>query len=828
MVKTYRSIIIVLISAALIISAVPAARAQEEVPYGGWLDSILATEIEDPAEAITRLRDGEIDVFAQSLTRADLKERVQEAEELDYLENYGSSEELTLNPAGTPEEPYFEATGELNPFARPRFREALNWLVDREYIVDEIYGGLAESKYTMLGTAFMDYSRHISTQREIEVEYSHDPEKASERIEEEMLAMGAEKVEGDWYYQGEPVTLTGLIRTEDARHEIGDYAANLLEDEGFEVERRYVTADEASPIWMTGNPHAGEWSFYTGAWISTVVSRDEGADFDFFFTNRGLGTPLYQEYDPPEELDETYLRLSQRDFSSLEEREKLFEKALWGSMSNAKRIWLTDSISFSPLREDIQLVHDYAGGLSGAWLWAHTLKSEESPGGTVEVSQPSILTQPWNPTDGSNWIFDMMLIRATSEGGYTVDPYTGLHYPKHFDEAEVYVQKDLPVEKTHDWVDLERVEPEDNRVPEDAWYKWDAEEERFITAGEKFEELPRAKRRVRTRYPDDKDIYWHDGSEFTAADVVWNFIELPDRASEESDIYDESKVSDYQSFMDTFLGFKIVEEDPLIVDYYSDVYYLDAELYIPSGFPLWNQGSGAWHNMNAAFKAEAEELAAHTSAKADALEIEHVNYVGGPSLEYIKEQLEWMKDDNYIPYENTLGEFIDEDEAERRYENLYNWYEDKGHFWIGTGPYYLEAAHPVEGMVELERFEDYPYRADRWEFFEEPMVPRIEISAPDMVDIGEAAEFELELTHEDSPYPAEEIREITYLLFDEKDNLVAEGDNFREIEPGRWELEVPAEKTEELITGSSRLEVIVSTHQIASPIISSLEFVSVE
>jgi len=801
--------------------------AEEDVPYGGYLDAIVGIEEADSAAAVTRMEAGEIHIHAETLTDPDLLERVQDDESIQYVENFGSYGELTINPAGTPEEPYFEETGELNPFAVPRMREALNWLVDRDYIADELYGGLAAPKYTLLGTAFTDYARHIETVREIEVEYSHNPEKAAEIIEEEMLALGAEMDDGLWHYDGEPVEVGTLIRIEDERHDVGDYVSDLLEDQGFVVTRNYVTAAEASPIWMTGNPHAGEWSIYTGGWISTVVSRDEGPDFDFFFTERGLGTPLYMEYAPPEEADEVYHRLAIRDFEDMDERAALFEEALWYSSENAKRIWTDDSLSFSPHREEITLAHDFAGGISGSWLWGHTVRYEDEIGGEITVSMPSILSEPWNPTHGSNWIFDMMFIRATSEAGYMFDPYTGLHYPNQFESAEVYIREGLPVDQTLDWVELEFVAEEENTVPEDAWYDWDAEAQEFTTVGEEFDELPTANRRVVTTYPEDHGITWHDGSEFSLADMVWFLILDLDRAQEESEIFDSATVPDYESFMDTFKGVRILDDDPITIEWYSDLYYLDAEMYIPSLFPLWDQGSGAWHNMAVAFQAEASGNVAHTADKADAEDIEWANYIGGPSLEYLEEELEWMTEENYIPYENTLGEFISEEEAQQRYENLNYWFEEQNHFWLGTGPYHLDVVHPVEGIVEMARFEDYNHPADRWEIFADPIIPEIGVSGPGSIFVGDAEIFDVEIEFEGEAFASENILETSYLLFDHNNNLVASGE-LSEVEEGHWQVELEEEETAALTTGPSRLEVIVSPLTVASPSIQTFEFVAIE
>ena len=61
----------------------------------------------------------------------------------------------------------------------------------------------------------------------VALKYAHNPDKAVEIIGAEMEALGAEMVDDKWNYNGEPVVLTGLIRVEDERLDIGDYVSNL-------------------------------------------------------------------------------------------------------------------------------------------------------------------------------------------------------------------------------------------------------------------------------------------------------------------------------------------------------------------------------------------------------------------------------------------------------------------------------------------------------------------------------------------------------------------------------------------------------------------------
>jgi peptide/nickel transport system substrate-binding protein len=66
----------------------------------------------------------------------------------------------------------------------------------------------------------------------------------------------------------------------------------------------------------------------------------------------------------------------------------------------------------------------------------------------VVFATPSLLTEPWNPVAGSNWIFDMMIMRALADVELVPDPFTGLYWPQRIDRAEVTVQEGVPVVRT--------------------------------------------------------------------------------------------------------------------------------------------------------------------------------------------------------------------------------------------------------------------------------------------------------------------------------------------------------------------------------------------
>ncbi|HEY64529.1 MAG TPA: ABC transporter substrate-binding protein [Caldilineae bacterium] len=792
-----------------------------EARTGAWVDQLVFTVQEQADVAVSQLKSKDIDVYAYSVSDPQLFKKVKDDPDLKYAEAYGAYVELTFNPVG-PE----YGDGELNPFSNPRIREAVNWLIDRDYIVQEIYGGLALIKLLPITSAFPDYARYVDTVRALEAKYAYNMDKAKAIIEEEMKKMGAELVDGKWTYNGNPVTIKFIIRTEDERKEIGDYVANQFEAIGFTVERMYKNRTEASALWIRTDPAEAQWTMYTGGWITTAIDRDQGSNFSFFYTPRGIPVPLWQAYTPSPEFDEVALKLENNDFATMEERGELFRKAMELALQDSVRVWIADQKSFSPYRADVEVSADLAGGIAGAQVYPYTIRRTEGPGGTVKIAQPGLLVEPWNPLGGSNWIYDTMPQRATGEFATVADPFTGLDWPNRIEKAELYVKKGLPVAKTLDWVDLKFVD--EIVVPDDAWVDWDAENQRFITAAEKYTETVTANTKSVVYYPADmfQIVAWHDGSPITVGDFVMGMILTFDRGKEASPIYDEAVVPDLQSFLSHFKGVRIVSTDPLIIETYDDQYSLDAENSISTWWPYYDYGQAPWHTLAVAYKAEENKELAFSQDKADSLEVEWMSFISGPSLDVLKKYLDEATSEGFIPYANTLGQYITADEAKARYENLNKFYETYQHFWVNTGPFILKAVHPVEGSLELVRNENYPDPANKWLRFSQPKIASVEVDGPGRVKVGEEAAFDVTITYQGEPYPADEIAEVKYLVFDVNGDLVATGEATL-VEDGHYQVVLGSDVTSKLEAGSNRIEIAVSPKTVSVPSFADMEFVSI-
>jgi len=793
---------------------------------GAWVDEVIFTEENSAEAAVSQLNAGQLDIYAYNVAEAPVFETVKSSSGLAYTDMVGSSVALMFNPA-----PF--ASGELNPFSDQQIREAMHWLVDRNYVVQEIYKGLAIPRYSVLSTVFPDYARYADIMRELEAKYAYNYDEADSVVTERMTAMGAEKVDGKWTFNGSPVTLIFVIRTEDNRRPIGDYFASQLESIGFTVERLYKNRTEASPYWIQSDPAEGQWSVYTAGWISPTISRDEGSQFSGYFMPRGFGIPLWQAYTPPAEFDEVALKLESNDFQNLDERRELFAKALPYSLSEAYEIWVVDEVAFSPRINQLSVASDLAGGPAGSYLWGQTIRIAGQEGGSVRVSQPGILVDPWNPINGSNWIYDSMPQRGTSDNGAVADPFTGLSWPQRLESAEVTVEEGLPVASSLDWVDL-KFEPQIT-VPEDAWVDWDATEQRFITAGELYPDGLTAKTKVTVTYPADlfDTVTWHDGSPLSAADFVMSMIEVFDPAKEDSAIYDEVNVSTLEAYLSHFRGVRIVSTDPLVIETYDDAFLLDAEVMItqnmtypnPTWWPQYAYGEAAWHSFVPGLLAEANQELAFSTDKAGALEVEWMSMISGPSLDILKKYLDQAQSETLIPYAATLGDFITPEEASARYANLEAFYAEHNHLWVNTGPFVLDQVFPVEGTLTLKRYEGYTDPADKWDRFSTPKIAEVELDGAGQVQSGTEAVFDVFISFNGEPYANADISEVKYLLFNSKRELVDSG-AAEAVSDGQFQVVLSADVTSQLESGSNKLEAIVVPSVVSIPSFASFEFVT--
>jgi len=714
-------------------------------------------------------------------------------------------------------------------------------MIDRNYVNQEIFAGGSLPKLLPITTQLAEYTNLISTARALESKYSYNLDKAKEVIDAEMPGMGAELgADGKWQYKGKPVSLIFLIRPDGdgTRKPIGDYVANQLESVGFTVDRQYKKSSEAFPIWLGTPAKDGLWNLYTAGYTPGGFPRDERANLQTGYLNTSVqaGEPFISNVSDPE-FQKLGDDLAQGHFSSKEERDQMMSRALELAMEDSLFVWVIDQQTYSPYNDNVQVTWDLALGYESTNAGPYNLRFKDKEGGVMKIGTNDLFTQPWNTVAGSNWVWDAGVIRATSQGssnivgggGMMADPYTGLAYPQRIASAELTYKEGLPIHKNLDWLTVKSVPQID--VPSDAWVDWDAKNQKWITAAEKFPDGLTANVKSVVVYPDDlfDTVKWHDGSPISVGDFVMAMIEGFDPGKPDSPIYDESLALSIDAGLQAFKGYRITSTNPLTIEAYSDSYNADAELNVLTLWPyspFGLSGDNSWPIFAISNMAEAAGELAYTQDKSDKLKIENTSWVGGPSLEILNKYLDQAAGESYIPYAPTLSQYITKEEADQRYANLKKWYADHGHFWVGTGPYYLDKVFTTEKSLVLKQNPDFVDLADRWSQFSEPKLATTVLDGPGQVKAGDEAVFDVSITFKDEAYLQSDIAHVKYILYDATGTVVSVGDATA-VADGQYQVTLTAAETSKLPTGSARLEVAVVPIPVAVPSFTTIDFVAV-
>ena len=186
---------------------------------------------------------------------------------------------LYLNPypdkAPYLSDPKLDASGaaRFNPLAMRKVRYALNWLIDRQKVVDEVFDGAGIPMFTPVVPGLPNASHFGLVAAKQGMTASGDEARALSDIDAAMREAAAlpelagRLAKGDpwWTFDGAPVTIRFVIRADDpnARLPLGRYVADRIEKAGIKVERLEYDRSKASGLVNRTNPASNQWSMYT-------------------------------------------------------------------------------------------------------------------------------------------------------------------------------------------------------------------------------------------------------------------------------------------------------------------------------------------------------------------------------------------------------------------------------------------------------------------------------------------------------------------------------------------------------------------------------------
>ncbi|MEM4173858.1 MAG: ABC transporter substrate-binding protein, partial [Candidatus Caldarchaeum sp.] len=451
---------------------------------------------------------------------------------------------LILNPA--PDQRGF------NPFSLKEVRQAFQYLVNRDFVVRELYRGLAAPMTSHLTPYDYDYA--LFFQQILDAGIRYDPEQANRLITNALTGAGAVKRDGKWYYGDRPVTIKFIIRTEDERREIGDLVASELEKTGFTVERIYLPFAQAVARVYTTDPQEFQWHVYTEGWGRGALEKYDTSSVNQFCSPWLGNMPGWQELGfwqySNQLLDDVGQKIFKGQYSGRDERDKLYLQALRECMSESVRVWVAVVLQSTPLAKNMAgITEDLAAGARGLW----TLREAHLPGKDVlNVGHLWVWTprSVWNPVGGFGDVYSSDLWRAVSDPSIARHPFTGLPIPF---RARYSVETAGPTSTL--------------AVPADA-FTWDA-------AAKAWRNVPSGTRAV-SKVVFDYSLYtsskWHHGIPITMADVLYRIYQTYDLAYDDVKSRIEFAIAfTSRPILETFKGFRILDQNRLevYVDYWN-------------------------------------------------------------------------------------------------------------------------------------------------------------------------------------------------------------------------------------------------------------------
>jgi peptide/nickel transport system substrate-binding protein len=615
-----------------------------------------------------------------------------------------------------------------------------------------------------------------------------------DRIAQAMTTAGAILQNGRWHYQGKPVVLKFVIRTEDERRDIGDTASNFLERVGFTVERLYRDFGPAIQMVYRTDPASLEWHLYTEGWAKVTGDR-----WDYSTANQ-MAAPWqgnmpgwleegFWQYQNPK-ADEVGKRLYRGEFQSLEERNTLYRELLEASLEDSIRIWLVVVLNAFPTGDQLTgITEDIAAGPRNLW----TNRAAYMPGrDTLRIGNLNVWTASsiWNTVGGFSDIFSVEIWRNLS------DPATWRHPGS---------AQPIPFRATYQ---VETAGPQGKLpVPSDA-FLWDAKAREFRKVAPGTQAISKVTLDL-SRYFQSR---WHHGQPIAMADLAFSLYQGFDIAFNEKKSEVETAVAaQSKPVLETIKGYRVLDNRRL--ETYIDYWHFDKD-YIAGyvgGFTStpWELDAAADHLVFT------KRSATYSQTAGQRFSLPALSLVLKDHVTLVRQALLELRNQRFVP-EPLRGSgpvSVTPEEAVARYDAALRWIEERNLAMISNGPFRLVRFDPQAQFAELEAFRDptYPFRAKDW--YQGPLhrIDFIRLDVPSLA-VGAAGDVRVRLN---GPEPLH----LRYAFLEGGTNRVLQKGEAEVVAAGSTDFRVvlPSALTASLSPGLYHIHFIAYSDLLAEP-----------
>ena len=736
-----------------------------------FFDSVKFIQYLDENTALEEVRNGNLDVYYYTIS-SDRLENYQAREGLQVFDSTGGSYSILVNPA---------ESEEFNPFSSKDIRFALNYLIDRKLIVNELMGGYGSPIISYYGPSDPEYLTVIEQLEAFNFKYN--PVLAEEIITRVLKERGAVKIDDKWQIDAKPIEIKIFIRSDDTvRKSIGEILASKLQKIGFTIKKDFGDLNKAFVVVYGSNPSDLKWSLYTEGWGRSAFVRYDSVGLGqmyspWFSTMPGFNDPSYWNY-KNDRLDTLTQKIYTGGFESSEKRSQLIQEAVVEGVNESVRIFLASKIDQYVVNEKVKgIVNDFGAGVPSRF----TPINAQSSNNEFVIGVKQIYQGAWNPVMGLTDMYSRHIWGIISDPATFKHPFTGETFPI---RAEWQVETAGPNEKL--------TVPQEAIIWNPYFQKWD-----YVTPD------TLATSKVTFDY---KFSNWHNGQEMDINDILYSLyftIEWGTQIDENDRTFDTEFTPRTSQIIQTIIGVNPIDEDTIEV--YVDYWHFD-EGEIADWAVLWN--SMPWEISSAMEKAVMDGKVSFSRSGATSKNVNWLSLIIPTDANLIKEYLQEFKNSNYIPaalkenYQNSQY-------FQNRYDSSIKWIETNNHAVISNGPFYLKSYSPESRTITVSAFDDdsYPFKIGEWAEFEKAKLPIIKnIEMKNIIQRGEELEIRVEVDNSDS---------ILYFLTNTEGRMISS--ETLNIDGNRITVTVPSENTKDLGIGANNIKIFAISNSVLKP-----------
>ncbi len=683
---------------------------------GTNFDQVQFIQYSDDNTAVQEIENGHLDMYYSAIPIDRLDD--QSRQHLQVFQSSGTSYSLLLNPAVSNES--------FNPFSLQPVRFAVNYLIDRDLIVDDILDGYGVTMVSAYKPYDPDYLLILGELQSFN--FKHNPALADSMMTDALDKAGAKKTGGMWYYDSKPVTITIFIRSDDpVRKSIGEILASQLQGMGFTVKKDYGDLTKAFSTVYGSNPSDLKWNIYTEGWtIGGFVRYDSVITAQmyspWYSTMPGFNNPSYWNFQDSE-VDSLSKAIFFGNFTSSEQRASLINQAVDRGINDSVRIFLAcKNDQFVASKKVDGIINDFGAGITSRF----TPINARSDSNTLNIGVKNIYQGAWNPISGFADTTSQQIWGTISDSGSFKNPYTGYTIPVR-STWEVHAKG--PLDKVN--------------VPSDA-ILWDASKQKWVQVG------PGAKATSEVTFH-LKFGNWHDGSPMDMNDVLYGIYFMYQWGADQTNgtmTFDSEYSPKANQAAKTLIGVRVVDNDTIEV--YQNYWHFDSGE-IADSAQVWP--AMPWEIIYSMEKSVTDGKLAFSRSDAVNKNIDWMSLIIPNDAKIIQANLDEFSSQGSVP--PALGFVNDSKYFKSRYDASSSWITTHGHAVISNGPYYLDSYAPDARKITIKAFVDstYPFPAGYWKKFEQISMPQIlGIHVPSTISLGSPLSIPITVTPNATAY----------------------------------------------------------------------------